>query len=241
MATVRGGKHFVPRSLLALSLSALVVLGASGCGDSDKVSGASVASTMSAPAETETTITTSRIPSGQPFRGDGDADNPSDIDGNGDVDPGRDSDNDYPTPNSYMFPDADDKATFAFGHWPSAAEARAIANVVRRYYAAGSVGDGIAACSLLSTSFVRSVPESYGQASGPPYLRGAKSCASVIEMLFGHFHEELSEAVTVVEARVDGNEAQVVLGSRKMRASHVFLMREGRSWKVQELLGQVLP
>ncbi len=212
-----------------------------GCGGGGTISQRSVGSTGARiPAETETTITTSRVPPGQRYRGDGDADNPSDIDGNGDVDPGRDSDNDYPTAESYRFPDVDDKPIVDFGHRARSAQSRAITSIVTRYYAAGVAGEGAAACSLLLAAVARSVPESYG-AGGPAYLHGARTCAAVVNALFSHFASELTEAPVVLLVRVEGEEARVVLASRKLRASHISLARQGGSWHIQELIGSPLP
>ncbi|MFZ2114906.1 MAG: hypothetical protein WAU77_14380 [Solirubrobacteraceae bacterium] len=227
-----------------LLVGALLCMGATACGGSRDIPrsapGASDSSTTGAP----TTITSSAIPPGQSLRGDGDADNPSDIDGNGDNDTaatgGPDRDNDSPTRASYDFPDRDDKVTFAYGHPPSATVGRAISTVVKRYYAAASMDDGAAACSLLIASLAHAVPEDYGQA-GPSYLRGGKTCQAVLSMLFQHFHEQLTEAVTVVEVRVEDSDAQVVFSSRKMPASHIFLVGQGHSWKVSALIGQPLP
>lgn len=225
-----------------LSLSALVSLCAGGCGGGGKAGTQPVSSTFTAEVRTETDVTTHTIPPGQPFRGDGDADNPGDIDGNGDIDPSRDRDNDYPTRNSYKFPDADDSATFAYGHRPRPSEERTIANVVKRYYTDGVSGDGAAACSLMEPVLARTAAEAYGGRGGTSYLRGAKTCAAIVLKLFQYFREELAEAIRVVEVRVQGSRAQAVLASRKMRASSIFLSRQaGGLWRIQQLLGLPLP
>lgn len=241
---MREGKLATTKHVSALLASVLLGLGTAACGGAGKVTG-STARVSTDATETNTRTTSSVIPPGQHLRGDGDADNPTDIDGNGDSDSasvgGPDNDNDNPTRASYRFPDNDDKATFAYGHPPSAAERRVISSAVKRYYAAASVGDGAAACSLLLPSIVRSVPEDYGQAAGPSYLRGAKTCQAVMSMLFQHFHEQLAEAITVVEVRDKGSSAQVVLSSRAMPASSIFLVRQGSSWKFPQLIGQPLP
>lgn len=244
MVLWRRGRPRPKRLLLILLASVPLALSAGGCGGGTRSSGSVSALSATTPV-THGVITTSAIPKGQRLRGDGDADNPSDIDGNGDLDNnspgGYDGDQDSPTPGSYRFPDADDKPTFAYGHPPSLAEEHAIVSVVKRYYAAAAASDGAVACSLLLSSFARSAVESYGQSDGPSYLRGAKSCAALLSMLFRHFHEELKEAISVVQVRVERGDAQTVLSSRKMPAGHIFLALEGRSWKIQQLLGQPLP
>jgi hypothetical protein len=225
-----------------LFVSALLGLSVTGCGAAGNAGGSSDSASSTATATRRTgIITTSVIPPGQRLRGDGDADNPGDIDANGDVDPGKDKDEDYPVPESYKFPDKDDKATFAYGHRPNATAMSAITNTVKRYYAAAATDNGAVACSLFPPSFASSIPEDYGQAPGMSYLRGAKTCQTVMSMFFQHFHEQLAEAITVVEVRVQGSTAQVVLSSKTMRASSIFLARQGSSWKVQNLLGQPLP
>lgn len=195
----------------------------------------------SLPATSERgTITTSAIPPGQSVRGDGDADNPGDIDGNGDID-SEDGDSDFPTTESYRFPDADDRPVFAGGHAPSSRRLATISALVERYYAAARRGDGRQACSLLLPSVARSAPEDLGGSAGPVYLRGSTSCAAVAEKLFAHSRGELSEAPKLFALRLDGEEAQVVMSSRKMRASDVRLTRQAGKWWLSELTGRPLP
>ena len=218
-----------------------------GCGTAGRqASTSSVAgSTGGNTGDYASTITTSSIPLGQALRGDGDVDNPSDIDGNGDRDytsqGGKDGDSDGPTRESYDFPDGDDRSTFAYGHSPSAAEARAISDVAREYYAAASADNGPAACALLLPSLASSLPESYGGAGGPSYLRGGRTCSAIESMLFRALHSELSEAITVVEVRVSDGSGQAVVGSRRMRANSILLVQVGSAWRVAEIIGQPLP
>ena len=241
------GRHVTTRSLPALLAGVLLGLGASACGGAqgDRGSAPRASSEPAAEGPQFTSTTTSAIPPGQSLRGDGDADNPSDIDGNGDSDGasvgGADNDSDNPTHESYDFPDKDDKATFAYGHRPSAAARRAIASVVKRYYVAASADDASTACAMLLPSLANSLAEDYGRAPGPSYLRGSTTCQAVMSKLFRHAGERLTEAITVVEVRVEGDHAQVVFSSRKMPASIILLMRQGSSWRVQETLGQSLP
>jgi hypothetical protein len=238
---MRDRVRFIGWSLVSLCAGAALGLGATGCGGGR--AGGTGGSSIAVAADFDT-ITTSAIPPGQRFRGDGDADNPRDGDGNGDSDSmrvgGPDSDSDNPVPASYRLPDEDDRATFAYGHSPGAA-GPTIAGVVRRYYAAAAADNGAAACSLLLPSLANSVPLDYGQATGPPYLRGGKSCQAVLSMLFRHFHSELLAPIEVLQVRNQGATAQAVLSSRSMRASHVFLTRHAGSWTIVDLLGEALP
>lgn len=201
---------------------------------------APVAATATFPAST----TSSVIPPGQRLRGDGDADNPKDIDGNGDSDSaavgGPDEDSDSPTRASYDFPDGDDATVLGHGHRPSATVSRSIASVVRRYYAAASQGDGRTACSLLMPGLARSAAADYG-GGGAAYLRGGKTCKGVLALLFAHLQDQLSEAGTVVRERVEGDRGQVVVGSRKMPASVVPVVRTRGAWGISALIGEPLP
>jgi hypothetical protein len=238
----RARNHLGSRALSAFALSVLLGLCAAGCGSSSGKalsSSHSTASTTTASAEGHT-LTSTVIPPGQRLRGDGDADNPADIDGNGDLDK-TDHDNDYPVPASYKLPDADDKAVFAYGHRPSAGASRAISSLVKRYYAIASAADGAKACSMLLPTFAASLAEDYGQPGGPSYLRGDKTCQAIMSMLFKHVHQQLAEAIQIIEVRVDGGSARVIFGSRTMPASEIFLTRAGSSWRVEQLLGQPLP
>jgi hypothetical protein len=238
-----GVKWLLIRSLPALALGVLLAVGAYGCGAAHKSSGSSATTSPAVPSTEPrgTTFATSFIPRGQRLRGDGDADNPSDIDGNGDDDKKIDGDDDYPTPSSYKFPDKDDKESFAFGHPPSAAARRTLTSFVKRYYRAAAAEDGTTACSLLLPALASSTPEDYGGATGPAYLRGAKTCRQIMKLLFKHLHAQLTEAVSVVEVRVKGADAQVILSSRRMPASEIQLELLGGMWKSQELIGQALP
>lgn len=241
------GRRVTIRSLLALLPAVLIALGAGACGGvlKDGGSAAHPVSESSEASAQPTATTSSVIPPGQSLRGDGDADNPSDIDGNGDSDSasvgGPDNDNDAPTRASYDFPDSDDRAIFVYGRPPSAVTRRAITNLVKRYYAAASSDDGAAACPMISPGLAGSVAEDYGQAPGPSYLRGGRTCPAVMSKLFQHYRGQLQEAITVVAVRVDGGEAHTVISSRRMPASVVFLVRRVGSWRLQELLGQPLP
>ncbi len=237
----------LPSALLTLASCVVLALGTGGCGSATKSRTTRIATstitgidTSRSPKEERGTITTSAIPPGQSVRGDGDADNPGDTDGNGDIDP-EDEDSDYPTPGSYKFPDADDRATFAYGHAPSASEQARISAIVKRYYAAAAADDGAAACRLLLPSFAASVAESYGTGSGSSYTKDGKSCQAVLGLLLRRYRAELTEAIDVVEVRVHGETAQVVFSSRKMPASDILLDRRHGSWWIAQPFGVQLP
>jgi hypothetical protein len=222
-----------PRLLPALLVSTLLVLATTGCGAAGNAGGLlSTASAAATPTTqpSATATTAGVIPPGQRFMGDGDVDSQSDVSGNGGS----------PTRASYKFPDADDKATLAYGRRPSAATRRAIASVVERYYAAAAAKDGAAGCPLLLASLARSVSEDFTQGDGALY-RGVRTCAAVLSFFFRHYRALIADAVTVADVRVEGDMAQVVLGSRTVPAAKTFLSRQNGSWKLVEQLDQPLP
>jgi hypothetical protein len=189
----------------------------------------------------DNTIVTSRIPTGQSVRGDSDADNPSDIDGNGDADGSEDSDDDNPTPASYRFPDADDKAVFAYGHPAGASEAKQIKSVVVRYFLAGARADGAGACALLVPTLAGSVSEDFGIGARPSYLRPGESCAPTMSAVFEHHHAELVGTIHVIEIRVDGGTAQAIVVSGTMPAGELLLEGRNGRWTIEQLFAGTLP
>jgi hypothetical protein len=219
------------KTLLLLIVFAVVSLGVLACGDASKGSG----STPNGPADAA-----ARTASQRGLLSDGDADNPRDIDGDG-QDGSEDSDDDSKTPESYTYHDHDDSAILGYGHPAGVADGRAVTAAVKRYYAAAAVHDGATACSLILLSIASSVPETYAQRAGPPYLRGGKTCQAVMTKLFRHLHSRLAGTIEVTGVRVNGDGAEALLGSTTMHASDVMLKREGGTWKFEALLGSTLP
>lgn len=177
---------------------------------------------------------------------DGDHDEPGDEDhdnnhdtgtGPGSIDPYVDY---LPPANNRVYHDEDDELALKFGHAASATEARAAAGVVERYYLAASARDGARACALMAPPFAKSVPLDYGKL-GAAYLRGAKTCASVLERLFKHLRTQLTGGVQVTDVRVSGSTALAFIGSHSIRASQIALHREGGRWTVSQLIGAPLP
>jgi hypothetical protein len=152
-----------------------------------------------------------------------------------------DTDNDHKDDAGRGYYDKDDGVIRSYGHAASAADARTLAGVVERYYQAAATSDGALACSLTYSVLAEAIPEDYGQAPGPSYLRGAKTCQAVMSRLFQHRHGELTGAVEVTGVRVEGKRAYVLLGSVARPASFVPLQREAGAWKIDGLLSSALP
>jgi hypothetical protein len=182
-----------------------------------------------------------------PLRNDGDHEEPGDEDHDNNHDTGTannpssiDPYLDYlPPANNHAYHDEDDQSPVEFGHPAGPGEMHAIDALVKRYYAAAAAGDGAQACSLMQPQFAKAVPNDYGRL-GASYLRGGKTCAGVLSLLFKHFHRELTAAIQVTDARVSGPVALAFFGSRVMRASQISLRREGGAWTISQVFGSVL-
>jgi hypothetical protein len=135
----------------------------------------------------------------------------------------------------------DDTIIYRFGHAANSADRHAITTLLKRYYAAAAADDGSTACSLLVSSLAKAVPEEYAQSTGPSYLRGAKTCEAVTSRLFQHFHDELTGRTEETVVRLEGIEGLALLRSTTLKFAYTRVQREGRAWKVLELLGAKLP
>lgn len=230
------------KSLFALIMLPLISLSPLACGGASKDG-------RSTPSRSQRADVTRRITTSEPFRSDGDADNPADIDGDaenplsltkGEYEDGGD-DQDNRTKESLRYPDKDDSRVLNYGRPARSFDKRSIIAVVKRYYAAVSAGTGGTACSLIVPSLARSVHEDYGSGAGPSYLRGGVTCQAVISRLSSHFKNPLADSISITAVRVHGNQAQAVLDSRTMFASHITLRRTHDVWRVAQLLGTPLP
>lgn len=195
---------------------ALLGLGVGACGDAGKRTG-SVSGSSSSAGAAATTVATARA---QPRL-------PTD----------SDEDNDNPGGSRY---DADDSPVLRFGHAASAAQERAIASLVKRYYAAGAAGDGASACSLLYPLLAESVVEEYAQSPG---LRG-KTCAEVLSKLFKRRHRELAGDVAALKptvVRVSGDHGLALVRFGATRERRLLLRRERGAWKMDVLLDVGVP
>jgi hypothetical protein len=138
--------------------------------------------------------------------------------------------------------DGDDASMLSYGHAANAADERAIAALVKRYFAAAAVEDGAKACALTYALRAETLPERYGQSPGPLYLRGATTCPALLSRAFTHFHSLLAQAaVELGGVRVEGHRAVALLGFGTKPASYIAVRREGGAWKIDGLLVTRLP
>jgi len=212
------------RYLLMLPSIALLGLGLGACGDAGKHTGPAPKSPYSTRAGGAMTATvSSTAPPGGYLRGDGDGDEPN-------------------------HRDRDNYSTRHYGHAASAAQERAIAALVKRYYAAGAAGDGAAACALIYSGLADSpnlgemAETVYPPAPGVPPLHG-QSCARIMSLLFEEDHRRLAAdlaTVVVTSVRVKGNKGLVLLGFRATPERLFPVRRERGAWKTEALLDKEL-
>jgi hypothetical protein len=229
-----------------LTSLALIVLGvcAAGCGGTSKGtrSASPVASTVGASSADAPATTANATSALRGLKGDEDDDDTaSEVNGpKGTLDSDDDYDNDYEDNAIKGYYDSDDSVAESYGHTANVADERTVTALVRRYFAAAAAGDGARACSLVTSTFVRAIPEDYGQAPGPAYARG-KTCPVVASKVFRHLRGKLAGSIKVTDVRVNGNEAHALLGSKTMPASYIALRRERGAWKIADMLGYALP
>jgi hypothetical protein len=149
-----------------------------------------------------------------------------------------DGDNDFDDEASYHgTPANDDRGLLAsYGPKASPAVARAVAGVVKRYYAASAAGDAATACSLLAASVAGGLA-----AQSQPSPDGGHTCAAAMSSLLAQQHKQLlgedvsTMAVTAVHAK--GTLGLAVLRFRTAPESEILVEREGHTWKIDALFG----
>jgi hypothetical protein len=231
------GPSKITPPLLAAVLT-LVSLGASSCGGTDGHTGQTARSSSGG---SSSQVAQGNATSSYLNDGDEDATNDNDLD-NGQAD----NDNDYPEdnppdPENDKYHDRDDSGILSYGHRANTTDTHEIATLVEHYYSAAAAEDGNSACLLLLPGFAKGLAEDYGRSPGPTYLRGGKSCQTVLAKLFLHFHPQLTNSVTITNARVNGNQGLALLGSHTMPASDMPVERKNGHWKIVAILASPLP
>lgn len=137
--------------------------------------------------------------------------------------------------------DSDDYVIRDYGHAAGATVKHAVTELVRRYYMAAADADGAKVCSMILPSLANAIPEDYGRASGPVYLRGGKTCQAVMTRLLTYSHAQLSGSIDITGVRLKGSRAFVLLRSKTLPYPYITVERHGDTWKITDLLGTTMP
>jgi hypothetical protein len=115
---------------------------------------------------------------------------------------------------------------------------RAIARLVRGYFAAARAGNGAAACRLIRRDVAASLPHAV-----PPYARG-RTCPPIMARLFAVNRVQLvAEAARLVHvhAYVKGDEGWALVTFRGLATRGFPVAHETRIWKLGTVFDQELP
>lgn len=135
--------------------------------------------------------------------------------------------------------DNDTLSLHSYGEGARSPTRPAVELVVKRYYGAAARGDGALACSLLNRPLAKGAAVEYGQ-FGPVYLRGAKTCAQLLAMLFKHDRSLLAAEAAHLEitgVRVEGENGFVLMRfSPRLPERQIAVARENGVWGLRVLL-----
>lgn len=179
------------------------------------------------------------------FLNDGDHEREGDLDNDNSADNDKDPSLHY-LPSNYQYHedshyhDADDRDTLKYGQAATPQQENAISRIVKRYYYLAVQGDGAQACTMLDSTLARSAAVDYSQ-YGPSYLHAGRTCATLLALLFKHYHTQLRAGVSVTSIRVSGNTAYAMIGAPKFLPGYITAQQEGNAWKITQLLGNENP
>lgn len=129
-------------------------------------------------------------------------------------------------------PDPTDVLFSTYGHKAHGHERRAIATLVKRYYAAASTGDAALACSLLAINLAE------GLSSEP--APSTASCPKAIALVLAQQHAQLAadEVATMVvyDIRVNGDTGLAGVGFKTEPVGRVAVKREHGTWRMNALI-----
>jgi hypothetical protein len=218
------GDRAAMRSLLVLLTAALLSVGAVACSSSGKSSASSTRSSLSPSATVATTTTGATTASTN--TGPAPAETKADAD----------KDNDVGAPND----DTNNNSVLNYGSEASPADKRAVAAVLKRYYALAAADEGTEACAMLDEVLSEAVAEDYGKGSaGPSYLKAGTSCPQVMDLLFVHYRNQLAvelPKLEVARVRLIGHRGFAILHFGRLPEREISVVREGHVWKLGELL-----
>ncbi len=156
----------------------------------------------------------------------------------------RDNDDDYDnahgTATRY---DLDDNPTLDFGHLADVADAAAITELVKRYYAAAAAENGAAGCHMLLPAMAESLPEEYATPSGGESANGS-TCAVVLTKAFKRQHARYvsrNASLLVTSVRVEGVQGLALMQFKGILDAHLRVRHYGGEWTVRQLIDEGLP
>jgi hypothetical protein len=161
----------------------------------------------------------------------------------------RTGDNDVDDEYGKDSPD-DDYPLTKYGRAANIAEKRAVAGLLRRYYAAAAVEDGWKACSMLYSGLAkdlrmtRTVPHDRFSYPIRVHISPDEKCPGVMSRLFKRRHDGLVQEVPTLQVtavRVNGAHGVAVLGFKTVPEHWMPIVREDGRWKVHSVLGLLLP
>lgn len=134
------------------------------------------------------------------------------------------------------FYDSDDHGVRYFGHAAGAADRRAVARLLRRYYAAVASVDSATVCELLDPSLVGETGGSSSEAGSHSYVGAcAATVSNHLKSALGRTRAELL-AVRTVAVRVRGDHGFGLLRVPPSELRYMPVRRSAGAWKVDALI-----
>jgi hypothetical protein len=134
----------------------------------------------------------------------------------------------------------DDEPVIDFGQAASATDQKVITTLVKRFYAATSIADGAATCSLIYNVVAEAIPENYEQSPG---LKG-HTCSEVMTKVFTKRRPQTireRRRLKVTRVRVEGVKGVVMVYVGKRPEPYFLVHRQGAEWKMQTMSAIRLP
>jgi hypothetical protein len=134
----------------------------------------------------------------------------------------------------------DDEPVIDFGKAASPGDTRAIATLVKRFYAATSAANGSAICSLIYNVVAESIVEDY---ENSPEAKG-RTCAEIMGKVFAKQHHQIARdrsKLRVTRVRVEGDKGIVIVYLGKHPEPYFLVHRQGAEWKMQRMFITTLP
>jgi hypothetical protein len=133
-----------------------------------------------------------------------------------------------------------DNSIQTFGREGGETDRQAVAELVKRYYAAVAADDGAKACSMMSSGLSGSLVSGLGRS---PKAHG-KGCGAILSLLFKGRGRQAAAGLLAPEVtgvRLRGARGFALLRSKAIPAGEISIVRERGVWKIAALIGSALP